>query len=113
MPNLKFANEDHQLRRFRKAAELLGGQHAVARYLDVNVRHVRYLLSGERPLHDGILRDIAAALIKHAEECRELERTLSPAFVSNLTAKQAARQGKPDARRADQREDQPARAAKR
>jgi hypothetical protein len=65
---------------------------------------VRYLLSGERELHDGFLRDTAKALIEHAELCRQLERKLSPAFAANLTERQAERLGKPDARRADHRE---------
>ncbi len=94
-----------QLERFRRATELLGGQRATARALDIGERTMRALVAGERALHDGYLRDTAAALIAHAEACRELERQISPAFVGNLTEAQAARQGRPDARRFDSRDE--------
>ena len=93
-----------QLDYFHHAVAALGGQRAAARYLNVSERNVRFLLAGDRELHDGYLRDIAAALIQHADKCRALERQISPAFAANLTAEQAARQGKPDARRYDNRE---------
>lgn len=105
MRNPQSASEQEQLEFFQQAVQLLGGQRATARYLDTNERQVRFLMAGDRPLHDGFLRDIAKALIAHADACRELERKLSPAFAANLTPQQAARQGKPDARRYDQRED--------
>lgn len=98
------ADPANQLERFTLAVQLLGGQRAVASYLGVNERHVRYLLSGERDLHDGILRDVAAALVAHADACRTLERRIFPAFSGNLTQRQADRKGKPDARRHDQRD---------
>lgn len=93
-----------QLQLFRQAVAALGGQNATARYLKVTDRHVRFLLAGEREIHDGILRDLGRALLEHAELCKRLERQLSPAFATNLTAAQLARQGKPDARRFDARE---------
>jgi hypothetical protein len=77
-----------QLARFRQAIELLGGQRATARVLGCNERTIRALWNGERPLHDGWLRDIAAALIAHADQCRALERQISPAFTGNLTEDQ-------------------------
>lgn len=94
---------DLQIQNFAAAVLALGGQSAVAKILGVNDRTVRSWLSGKRPLHDGILRDTARALILHADLCRNLERSISPAFSSNLTERQAERMGKPDARRADQR----------
>lgn len=90
-----------QLALFSLAVDLLGGQRATARALDIGERTVRGLCSGERPLHDGFLRDAAAALIEHANRCRALERRISPAFAANLTEDQRARQSKPDARRYD------------
>lgn len=96
----------HQLDLFRQAVAALGGQHAAARYLKVNDRTMGKLCSdigapNHTDLHDGHLRDIAAALIEHAELCKRLDRQLSPAFAANLTGHQLARQGKPDARRFD------------
>ena len=84
-----------QLNDFALAVELLGGQRATARALGIHERSVRALLAGPdeptgRALHDGFLRDIAAALIDHAEACRLAERRLSPAFAANLTPQQAA-----------------------
>lgn len=94
---------DIQMQTFSAAVEALGGRTAVSRILDVSTRTVRAWISGERPLHDGIMREVARALIRHADECRRLERQISPAFASNLTERQLERMGKPDARRADQR----------
>lgn len=74
-----------QLEKFTRAVTLLGGQQATARALDMSDRSVRMLLSGQRRLHAGILEDIGKALIAHADECRALERQLSPAFAGNLT----------------------------
>lgn len=93
-----------QLELFSQAVEALGGQRATARYLKVSERQVRFILAGDRALHDGFLRDMAQALLEHAEHCRALERQLSPAFAANLTPEQLERQGKPDARRFDARE---------
>lgn len=94
-------DEQTQRERFEMAVELLGGNHAAARELEVGERTIRALKSGERQLHDGFLRDMAAALIRRADLCRELERGISPAFAANLTENQAERRGKPDGRRYD------------
>lgn len=101
MPRTTPIDPQTQLDRFREAVQLLGGQRAAAAYLKVNERHIRYLMAGERELHDGILRDTAAALVLHADKCRALERGISPAFAANLTERQADRQGKQDGRRYD------------
>jgi hypothetical protein len=93
------ADPETQRALWREATELLGGQRPAARILKMGERTMRALCSGERELHDGFLRDMAAALIAHADACRTAERRLSPAFAANLTDAQAARQGKPDARR--------------
>jgi hypothetical protein len=95
--------DETQRELFACAAELLGGQRATARALDVTDRTVRALLAGERPLHAGFLRDVAAALIAHADACRKLERRLSPAFLDNLTAAQRDENPR-DGRRYDRRE---------
>lgn len=67
---------DPNLKLFNEAVQLLGGQRAAARYLKISERSVRFVLAGERELHDGFLREIAAALVEHAEKCRAAERTL-------------------------------------
>lgn len=80
---------EEQLELFRTAVDLIGGQNAAARVLNMSERSMRYLIAGERRLHAGILEDMARALIAHASACRNLERRLSPAFVENLTITQA------------------------
>ncbi|WP_236711248.1 hypothetical protein [Novosphingobium barchaimii] len=84
-----------QLALFTQAVEALGGQRVTARTLGVDERDLRARLSGEEDLDTGILRDIAKALIDHADRCRKIERKLSPAFSENLTAIQAERFGNP------------------
>lgn len=79
-------DQQTQLEYFTRAVQLLGGQQATSRALDMSDRSLRMLLSGTRRLHTGILEDIAKALIDHADECRTLERKLSPAFATNLHA---------------------------
>jgi hypothetical protein len=51
------------------AAELLGGQRALARCLNVSERSVRAWLAGDRNISNGVLADTGAALIAHAERC--------------------------------------------
>lgn len=85
MKPLPHIDPDSQLARFRDAVQLLGGVRSAARELDCNDRTLYELIYGRRALHDGWLRDMAAALIKHADACRALERKISPAFVGNLT----------------------------
>ena len=93
-----------QLEIFAHAVDLLGGQRATARALGIHERSVRALLAGPeaggRALHDGFLRDIAKALLAHAEACRLAERRLSPAFAANLTLAQA-KANRVDGRRKD------------
>lgn len=86
-----------QLELFSRAVTALGGQQATARALDMSDRSLRMLLSGDRRLHAGILEDIANALLAHADECRALERKLSPAFAGNLheTNRPPLHSGKP------------------
>lgn len=79
---------ESQLEWWNRAVELLGGKRATAAGLPINERTMRYLCAGELPLHEGHLRDIARLLLAHAEACRQAERALSPAFVSNLTGDQ-------------------------
>lgn len=77
-------DQSTQLKKFTRAVTLLGGNTATARALGMSERSVRYLLDGTRRLHAGILEDMGKALIDHADECRALERQLSPAFAGNL-----------------------------
>lgn len=77
-----------QLELFSHAVTLLGGNTATARELGMNERSVRFILDGTRRPHAGILEDMAKALIRRADECREVERKLSPAFAANLTEAQ-------------------------
>ena len=90
-----------QLEMFRQAVALLGGQRAAARTLHCNERTLRALHAGEKLIHDGWLRDMAAALARHADACRIIERAITPAFRANLTPHQIDRMGQPDSRRFD------------
>ncbi len=87
---------------FAQAVDLLGGQRATADYLGVSDRTVRALLNPDgkngRKLHDGFLRDTAAALVQHAEKCRKLEPYLFGFAIKS------AKQGEKDLRRYDQQE---------
>lgn len=105
MPDTSMISKEEQLRRFGYGVGLLGGTRAAANLMPMGERQIRALLGGYRKLHDGHLRELAAALIARADECRQLERLISPAFAGNLTERQTERQGKPDGRRFDQRED--------
>lgn len=77
--------DDIQLSRFRDAVELLGGPRSASRAIGVNERTIARLLAGTSTLHAGFLEDTARALLDHAEQCRRLERAISPAFAENLT----------------------------
>ncbi len=79
-----------QLTRFRAAVALLGGPRSAARALALGERHVGRLYSGGSPLHSGILADLGQALLAHADQCRALERQISPAFAANLIDGQPA-----------------------
>lgn len=98
LPNI---DPESQLARFRRAVELLGGVRSAARALDCKDRTIYALIYGDRDLHDGWLRDIAAALIRHADECRAVERLISPAFSGNLT--EAQQTTKPHGNRFDRK----------
>lgn len=97
MSDIITPQQQHAL--FVDAVEALGGQRRVAKILDVTDRTVRGLVSGDRALHTGYLRDISRALLGHADLCRALERGLNPLFSKNLTENQRAE--RPDARRYD------------
>lgn len=83
-----------QLDLWNEAVQMLGGQRPAARVLGCSERTVRGLCSGERPIHEGWLRDISIALLALAERARLVERKLSPAFVSNLVDGQAQEDGR-------------------
>lgn len=74
-----------KLELFTQACQLLGGNKAAAAALGMSDRSLRYLFDGTRPLHRGLLEDISKALLAHADQCRALERQLSPAFDENRT----------------------------
>lgn len=93
----------NQLSHFREAVQLLGGERSASRAIGVSERTMRRILFGEARLHAGFLRDIAAALLTHAQACRKLEMRLSPMFQANLTAEQQT--DTPDRRRYDMRDD--------
>lgn len=80
-----------QRARFQQAVDALGGSRSAARMLTMTERHMTRLLTGNSPLHSGILEDIGRALIEHAELCRLLERQLSPAFAENRVPDQPDR----------------------
>ena len=79
-----------QLTRFRAAVALLGGPRSAARALTLGERHLGRLLSGGSPLHSGLLANLGTALLAHADQCRALERQISPAFAANLVDGQPA-----------------------
>lgn len=83
-----------QLTRYRLAVELLGGPRAAARELGAGERTVERLIAGKAAIHDGFLRDMAAALLRRADACRALERQLSPAFAANLLPDQPREDGR-------------------
>src|SRR5580765_5082099 len=85
---LMSADPDFQHACFLEAVDLLGGSRSAARAIDLSERSMTRLIARRNPLHDGFLRDIAAALIEHARRCRALEKRLSPMFADNLTADQ-------------------------
>jgi hypothetical protein len=70
---------------FVDAVQLLGGSRSAARALAISERTMANLLAGKQRLHDGFLRDMARALLDHAEGCRALERRLNPLFAANRT----------------------------
>lgn len=76
---------DTKLQLFTQACDLLGGNKAAAEALGMSDRSLRYLFDGTRPLHTGLLGDISKALLAHADQCRAIERQLSPAFAENST----------------------------
>lgn len=80
-----------QLDRFFRGVALLGGTRSAAAALGVTSRTIERLHTGQLQLHQGYLTDLAAALLIRSDQCRELERELSPAFAGNLTSDQATR----------------------
>lgn len=88
------ANHITQLEFFQLAVRALGGSRSAAEAISCSERMMTRLLSGQAKLHEGFLADISAALLRHAELCRHLERRLSPAFVSNLVDGQAQEDGR-------------------
>lgn len=79
---------------FCQGIDALGGQTAAAHELDVSLRTLTRLVAGKMPLHDGYLRDMAAALMRRADLCRNLEKRLNPLFSGNLTEDQAREDGR-------------------
>lgn len=51
------------------AADMLGGQRALAKVLNVSERSVRAWLAGDRSIGDGVLGETAAAVARHADAC--------------------------------------------
>ncbi|PNU05839.1 hypothetical protein [Novosphingobium guangzhouense] len=85
---------ENQIELFSQAVDALGGTRSAARALGCSEKTVSRLTSGQVKLHEGFLKDIAAALLEHADRCRKLERHLSPAFPSNLVEGQAQQDGR-------------------
>lgn len=54
------------------AADLLGGQRALATALGVSERSVRAWLAGDRSISDGVLGDTMKALGTHGDRCHAL-----------------------------------------
>jgi hypothetical protein len=85
---------DTQLELFRQAIRLVGGTREAARMLEINERTMVRLAAGQTPLHDGFMRDMAAALRRHIADCRALERRIDPAFSDNLAPDQPRADGR-------------------
>lgn len=94
-------SKEEQLELFKAGVAHLGSVEAAARWMEINVRSLRYVLNARRALHDGHCRALANALVAHTAVSREIERRISPAFRDNLTAEQATK--KPHGNRFDQR----------
>lgn len=88
------ANPTEQHQMFKLAVELLGGVRSAARAIDVSERTMVRLVAGDTALHDGFLRDMAKALLRHADACREVEKALNPIFSSNLAEDQPREDGR-------------------
>lgn len=80
-----YISEDRRHADFLRAVDMLGGQRATARILNVAERTVRALVSRDRRLHIGYMRDITAALRDHAGACTALARQTDPLFNANRT----------------------------
>jgi hypothetical protein len=85
---------ENQIELFSQAVEALGGRRSAAIAIDCSEKTVGRIMSGQVTLHEGYLKDIAAALLEHADRCRRLERRLSPAFPSNLVEGQPQQDGR-------------------
>jgi hypothetical protein len=79
---------DHQLRLYTAGIDALGGNRRAAHSLGLNERTIERLRKGAHPLRTWHLYGLANALLRHADQCRALERRISPAFAENLTAEQ-------------------------
>ncbi len=85
---------ENQTALFAQAVEALGGNRHAAAAIGCSEKTIGRLISGQVALHEGFLKDIATALLEHADHCRKLERRLSPAFPSNLVEGQAQQDGR-------------------
>lgn len=82
--------QSQRRQQFITACDLLGGQRAVARILDVSDRTVRNLCSGNGQIKLGFMRDLTTALEAHARACQRLARSTDPLFSANWTAEETA-----------------------
>jgi hypothetical protein len=70
------AMDQERIALLETATELLGGQRGLARILNVGERSVRAWLAGDRGISDGVLRDVAQALARHAAACGRLQNKI-------------------------------------
>lgn len=84
-PNTTPAPRSYEDRRqdFILAVGLLGGQRRTAEKLDIAERTMRAMMSGERQILDGHMRDITTLLTSHAAACRELAKRTDQLFTAN------------------------------
>lgn len=73
-----------QHQNFLRAVELLGGTRSAARAIGCTERTMSRLIAQKSPLHEGWLKDTAAALLRLSDDARALEKVISPAFARNL-----------------------------
>jgi DNA-binding transcriptional regulator YdaS (Cro superfamily) len=78
MTTLATLTETERRAVIRRAAELVGGGHALARALDVTPRTVQMWLAGDRGIKDGVMADLAQALRTHGDHCHGLADLIPP-----------------------------------
>lgn len=83
---------------FAQAVQALGGTTTAAAAIGVGTRTLERINAGTHQAHDGIMADLAKALLERAELCRALEKQINPMFAANRVDGQRAQDGRRDRR---------------